>query len=264
MQYRRDHWTERSRASQNRCVMSLLMHREPEKGEPDLPPLHQHIPDHDWRLADEPSRGSATAITDAHRSRHPSLHRDHHPDGDTHPAGTHQRTTPALWHCALSDRSVSHCEWPGTMKRVSAPSPKHQQPTGHCLTPPQTFAPTTNGGHRILSHATTCIPPLPFWPGQSSQSRISCLYSFYSRRLWNPYLNLATATAWASPHRLAPTDPHIETKVRSCQESPFARRASPLALLINKIYRSERFEDDLIAAVPPTWDHIRRTLSRIS
>lgn len=145
MQYRRDHWTERSRASQNRCVMSLLMHREPEKGGPDLPPPHQHIPDHDWRLADEPSQGSATAITDAHRPRHPSLHRDHHPDGDTHPAGTHQRTTPALWHCALSDRSVSHCEWPGTMKQVSAPSPKHQQPTGHCLTPAQTFAPTTNG-----------------------------------------------------------------------------------------------------------------------
>ena len=70
--------------------------------------------------------------------------------------------------------------------------------------------------------------------------------------------------AWASPHSLAPTDPHIETKVSSCQKSPFARRASPLALLINKIYRSERFEDDLIAAVPPTWDHIRRTLSRIS
>ena len=132
MQYRRDHWTERSRASQNRCVMSLLMHRELEKGGPDLPPPHQHIPDHDWRLADEPSQGSATAITDAHRPRHPSLHRDHHPDGDTHPAGTHQRTTPALWHCALSDRSVSHCEWPGTMKQVSAPSPKHQQPTGHC------------------------------------------------------------------------------------------------------------------------------------
>lgn len=145
MQYRRDHWTERSRASQNRCVMSLLMHRGPEKGGPDLPPPHQHIPDHDWRLADEPSQGSATAITDAHRPRHPSLHRDHHPDGDTHPAGTHQRTTRALWHCALSDRSVSHCEWPGTMKQVSAPSPKHQQPTGHCLTPAQTFAPTTNG-----------------------------------------------------------------------------------------------------------------------
>ena len=31
------------------------------------------------------------------------------------------------------------------MKQVSAPSPKHQQPTGHCLTPAQTFAPTTNG-----------------------------------------------------------------------------------------------------------------------
>lgn len=57
--------------------------------------------------------------------------------------------------------------------------------------------------------------------------------------------------AWASPHSLAPTDPHIETKVRSCQKSPFARRASPLPLFINKIYRSEGLEDDRIAAAHP-------------
>ena len=257
MQYRRDHWTERSRASQNRCVMSLLMHRELEKGGPDLPPPHQHIPDHDWRLADEPSQGSATAITDAHRPRHPSLHRDHHPDGDTHPAGTHQRTTPALWHCALSDRSVSHCEWPGTMKQVSAPSPKHQQPTGHCLTPAQTFAPTTNGWS---PRPVTCnhlhpAPTVLAWSAESVTDIMPLLF-LLSQALEPVPESSNDHRAWASPHSLAPTDPHIETKVRSCQESPFARRASPLALLINKIYRSEGFEDDLIAAAPPTWNHI--------
>ena len=101
----------------------LLTHREPEK----LRKVNQtrHLLISTSRITADGSPASRARLCNRDYGR-PSPHRDHHPDGDTHPAGMHQRTTAASLHCALSDKSVSHCEWPGTMKQVPAPTPKHQ------------------------------------------------------------------------------------------------------------------------------------------